>query len=650
MNSAQQTERTTNLRAAERARCGLVALLCLVAGSCGSIPFLGGDSSLPRDRATRFDRFSSELLLELADTAAPHERLAIEVQVASALGEVPELGVPAWDAARRAEARRGVLAGALTRLEDQFAPSRFSGVRESTARIVERDLKRALGLDDDTSFNGAAPADLVGSGRSRPMTPWRGDLLVAPSILAREQPTRSSADVERWFGELERIADTPLDLSDVTPRVYLDAFGPRAAQVANAVREDLARLAASVGTGDVGDAFAGPLADAARGLPAPQADRFAGRSQRRLLRALESRVAARLTAVQTLQRQLDGQRGQRTVAPLVGEARDAWLRRLRDAAGSDAEVDGLDRLARDEIDRLRRRLAETLGVEQPADDSAVRAAFDAVRAGDREVPGASTPPRAPEAVWALCEGSLDTWIDDPPQTRLVVRRARTFERPHGRWSPFVRGDLAPPTDPAAMPSVYLAPRPRDPTVPLWLHEAEALRYGVPGAALLDGFRRAATDRALYVRVIPREAFTAGWSLYAACSVVEEGLVDLGDQGFGTTAQELCAYVALGVDIGLHERGWSYAQALDAVLAWTPLPEFAAREFVLRSLCDPGRPSLSGIGLLRLRALREAIEQLLDEDFALAPFHAAILEGGPVPMSELDARVKRWLDARGDGDR
>ena len=116
-------------------------------------------------------------------------------------------------------------------------------------------------------------------------------------------------------------------------------------------------------------------------------------------------------------------------------------------------------------------------------------------------------------------------------------------------------------------------------------------------------------------------------------------MSLGDGGFGVAAQELVAFVGLAVDVGLHDRGWSHRQAIDAVLQWTPLPEFAAKELVLRSICDPGRVALPAIGLLRFRTLRTTVTELLGDAFDTAGFHAALLEGGPIV---LDARIDRWL--------
>ncbi len=627
-------------RGAAGGRARLLVALALIASGCGSLPFLGGDLGAPQGRAARFDRFERELTMGLTDTAPPLERLRREAQIASALGGPIAGTAPRWNGERRLAARRALTSSALGRLTDQFPSARLDGERATAARAMVLDLRRELDLEDADEIPSREVLESVGQVQPGPMTPWRGEILEAPSVMAREQPVRSEADVARWLGELDRMAFEPVDLSDVTPRAYVEAFGPRAVHVAAAITDDLARMAAAAGTGDVSDPFTGPLGDAARALPAPQADRFAGRSRQRLLRALQSRVSARLGAARTLLGQLEGRGDPATVSPLDGAARERWVRRLKDAAGPQSEVSGLDALARLEIERLGLELGVLLGVPSPRDDRARREAFDAVRAGTREVPGAAR--RRPDAVWALAAEELAGWVADAPTVHVTARTARTFERPHGRWSPFVRGDLRPAADPAARGAVYLAPRERDPSVPLWLHDAEALRHGIPGEALLDAFRREATATPLHLRVTPREAFSGGWGLYAAAACVDEGGVALGDGGFGVTTQELVAFVALAVDVGLHDRGWSHRQALDAVLQWTPLPEFAARELVLRSICDPGRVALPAIGLLRFRTLRAAIAELLGDDFDVAGFHAALLEGGPIPMGELDARVDRWL--------
>ncbi len=72
----------------------------------------------------------------------------------------------------------------------------------------------------------------------------------------------------------------------------------------------------------------------------------------------------------------------------------------------------------------------------------------------------------------------------------------------------MRGNLTMARDPRVRPSVFLKARERDPISPAWIAEAEALRYGIPGRALGDAFRRAARlDTSPYLLLAEeREAF------------------------------------------------------------------------------------------------------------------------------------------------
>ncbi|MEM8713201.1 MAG: DUF885 family protein, partial [Planctomycetota bacterium] len=99
------------------------------------------------------------------------------------------------------------------------------------------------------------------------------------------------------------------------------------------------------------------------------------------------------------------------------------------------------------------------------------------------------------------------------------------------------------------------------------------------------------------------------------------------------------------DVGLNARGWTTAQASEYLTETTPLPPSAIREIVLRILSDPGRPALPAIGLLRIRSLRRGAAGFAGDSFDAAAFHAALLSGGPVPMSEVDSRIERWLVRR-----
>ena len=114
-------------------------------------------------------------------------------------------------------------------------------------------------------------------------------------------------------------------------------------------------------------------------------------------------------------------------------------------------------------------------------------------------------------------------------------------------------------------------------------------------------------------------------------------------GFGRIAQELCAFAAMLTDLGVNEEGWSHDQAVEFLLEVTPLPEAAAEHTTMGCFAHPGRSAMPAMGLLRLRALRRGAEGALDQRFDAAAFHAALLRGGPIPMTEVDGRIQRWLE-------
>lgn len=597
---------------------GVLGLLdaTLSLGACGSVAIFSEDPGVPRDRASRFDRFVSELDLALTDTAP----LLDQVRRGS-----EDAGV-VWDAGRKDALRRAVIERARRQLDREFAPGRLDEARAVTSRVLAGDLELLA----------AARAD----GTALSPTPWRGLLVEAPSVLDRESGRSNSADLDRWQGALRTLAVE----EDFTRWPIQEAPSARQAALAARTGALLAALAGSVGLGGSTDPLLGPLDAADNDLtpfPSRASSSVATEARSELGTALQRRYATAASDAAIEDRPFGSASSWEA---LEGSTRERWLAPLQAAAGMEASAERLSDIARAELDRLTLDLARAANLtgEEAVAPSSARLALRALRSSERPVPGSDRPERSPELLWAEARKRLGELIAAPPEVAISADVAAFFERPFGRWSTFVPGNLVPLDDPRARAPLYLAAAPEADFLPRYLREAEAWRDGIPGRAVIDAYRRAATEVPPIVRRTTRAAFEEGWGLYAVDAAATAGLLNEIDGGFGRIAQELCAFAALLVDLGLQEDGWSQEQAVAFLLDSTPLPEVAAAQLAVRCLAHPGRAALPAIGLLRFRALRRGVEAALGDRFDLASFHAALLEGGPVPMGEIDLRIQRWL--------
>lgn len=632
-----------------------VLLGCAVAAalaSCGAVDLLRNDPAEPRDRASRFDRFTAELALDMRDTAPLLDRIRWTEQSSNMTGG-------RWDESRRKTARRTVAWKALQRIDAEFSADKFNDPWAARSRIIEGDLRRALGLSGEDSIDRSAnnpPTEgydsSEASGRAvqrLAATPWSGLVVEAPAVLLAEHANWTVADLAAWENAIAGLADEAQVLGAAPAVLAATENYPYPLFVLDIVLEDMVRLQSSAGSGSPQDPLFGPLFEAASRLPGPDAATFTlpFSKRRRLQREIRVELERLVAALSEI-------RAQEAQEPFTGsdapsaKASDAWLKRIQDAAGPEVDAGGLIAVGRAEIQRLQHAVGSLLGLdpESPGIDGLLRERFESLRVREIAPPGSNEPRRAPETIWDNVESHLDAIAAGCPPTLITVRTARVFERPHGRWSPFVRGNLSPINDPLVRPALFLTARERDPTTPAWLREAEAYRYGLPGRAVTDAFRRAARSTVpSYLLQFERETFEEGWGLYAFAFAAENDLLLEQDQGFGRLAQELIAFVGLITDIGLSANRWTIPQAIEYVMESTPLPRSAARDLVARAVSDPGRLGLPAIGLLRFRSLRRGAEALLGDEFDAPEFHAAVLRGGPIPMSEIDARIESWLSER-----
>lgn len=141
------------------------------------------------------------------------------------------------------------------------------------------------------------------------------------------------------------------------------------------------------------------------------------------------------------------------------------------------------------------------------------------------------------------------------------------------------------------------------------------------------------------------AYGEGWALYAETLGAEMGLYDDPAAWVGELRLEIFRAARLVVDTGLHAKGWSRTRAIDYLRETVGMNEQQASSQVDRYLAWPAQALGYKLGALKIQELRERARARLGDRFSLAAFHDTVLGAGPMPLSQLDAQVERWIAAQ-----
>ena len=174
-------------------------------------------------------------------------------------------------------------------------------------------------------------------------------------------------------------------------------------------------------------------------------------------------------------------------------------------------------------------------------------------------------------------------------------------------------------------------------------EAMAFHEGIPGHHLQLAIAAELPDTVpTFRRHVHNSAYAEGWGLYSERLSDEMGLYDSQVARIGMLAADSMRATRLVVDTGLHGLGWSRQQAVDYMLANTPLHEGVVRPEIDRYIVSPGQATSYMIGRLEIQRMRREAEQRQGEKFAIKAFHSAVLDSGSLPLEVLDRVVNARL--------
>ena len=150
----------------------------------------------------------------------------------------------------------------------------------------------------------------------------------------------------------------------------------------------------------------------------------------------------------------------------------------------------------------------------------------------------------------------------------------------------------------------------------------------------------------YLPLELRQAFGAyaeGWALYSEKLAKEmPSTFSTINSDFGRLGSEMWRAIRLVVDSGMHAKGWSEQQSVDFFSANSPAPLETIRTEIQRYLVMPGQATSYKVGMIDIQRLRKLSEDELGDKFDIRGFHDAVLDGGSLPLSMLDRKVKQWI--------
>jgi uncharacterized protein (DUF885 family) len=140
------------------------------------------------------------------------------------------------------------------------------------------------------------------------------------------------------------------------------------------------------------------------------------------------------------------------------------------------------------------------------------------------------------------------------------------------------------------------------------------------------------------------AYGEGWGLYTERLADEMGLYSSPLDRVGMLSADSMRACRLVVDTGMHALGWSRQQAVDYMLANSPMRAGHIGAEIDRYAVTPGQALSYMIGRLEIQRIRREAEARQGDAFDIKAFHDAVLDSGPMPLGLLDTHVARRLPA------
>lgn len=231
---------------------------------------------------------------------------------------------------------------------------------------------------------------------------------------------------------------------------------------------------------------------------------------------------------------------------------------------------------------------------------------------------------------------------DPHLTEVLS----LWMQPRQPWGvDVIPASLAPNTYPAYADVPYMSVNLYKPeTRPKYSIQVLTCHEGRPGHNLQIPVAEELENLPKFRRYAYYNAFGEGWALYSETLCDTVGLYDNDPYSkFGYLNYQMWRAVRLVVDTGIHEDGWTRAQAVKYMQDNTALADQNIATEVDRYIVWPGQALSYMIGEQAILQLRDEAKQKLGDKYNLKNFDDVVLGQGSLPMAVLKEVVNKWID-------
>jgi uncharacterized protein (DUF885 family) len=152
------------------------------------------------------------------------------------------------------------------------------------------------------------------------------------------------------------------------------------------------------------------------------------------------------------------------------------------------------------------------------------------------------------------------------------------------------------------------------------------------------------DIPTFRREISVLGYIEGWALYAERLASDMGwYADDPYSNLGRLQYEALRAARLVVDTGLHTKEWGFEQAVEFFMENVGWSQQDCEAQIARYIVLPGQATAYMVGMLQILDLRQEAMDRLGEQFDLREFHSVILDGGAIPLSMLEVKVKMYIE-------